>query len=485
MCSGWWGLEGLEVKSVEEGSTAEAADLRTGDTIIEVDGVYLGDLLTNQVPLGWEHNKKAGQKTVLTVMRNGNRQAIAVKADLDGALGFDFDAKNSISIPYFDYVRPDSPAGRAVVQKGDRIHSVNGTDTRGLSANAVLALLQGLLGDHMSIAIERDGNVKTIELTRGIVTDWGRALGFSSQGGGGASAERNPRWNFTNWEVKSLDWHGGIAQAVVDDLATEINNQPGMILNLSGADGNNAESAARIASHFMPEGTLIWIELADESTVRYFMHDGDLIKETITASGKNQETLSKSVPQFTGKLAVIVDGRTAGVAMAIAHSLQANKRGIVVGTGTTMRAALYGVIDVTTPDRHLLLQLPNKFLLSVDGKQFPGVNPDSIALVNVKDSALRALDGSSAWRRPEQPGLLLAALVLGAIVMVMLVGAVRNKGKTSAGDASESPVEISCTAGGEPASAPTQPVEKKPTSRAQAGYRWFCSSFWSADYIPL
>ena len=187
-------MEMGKVTAIQNGSPAEASDLRPGDRIVAVDGEAVGDPL--RLPL--RMSARAGEKSVLTVERDGKRMEKEVTL-VDGVLDETAPATDSaVALPAIGLayavenivaaVEPGSAAAQSGLKPGDEIteakliapdetvqrekHHIKEVqrDTKPLSFEGkrnwpvLFAMMQAYLPDTRLELTLRDGRTATLEL---------------------------------------------------------------------------------------------------------------------------------------------------------------------------------------------------------------------------------------------------------------------------------------------------------------------------------
>ncbi len=85
---------------------------------------------------------------------------------------------------FVDRVAPEGPAASAGVRSGDRIYSIEGTSTAGMSVAEAARRLRGPTGASIALAVGENGRVRDVTITRVAPSDlWNRA-GTARPGGG-------------------------------------------------------------------------------------------------------------------------------------------------------------------------------------------------------------------------------------------------------------------------------------------------------------
>lgn len=153
-----------KIAACRGGSPAFKSGLRTGDTIVEVDGRKIA----RQTELKHQLNHRyAGDKLRVTVVRGSERIEREIELiDKLAPYAFPFlgvlperhvgDAPAGVRVRY---VYPESPAGKTGVKAGDEIKSVAGSAVKD-AADAAQKLTDALPGEKIKFEVVRDG--KTI-----------------------------------------------------------------------------------------------------------------------------------------------------------------------------------------------------------------------------------------------------------------------------------------------------------------------------------
>ncbi len=165
------GLETVKpvVKAVEDNSIAEIAGVKAGDEIISIDGRRTPDW--EAVNLEMVSNI-GGENTVVTV-RNASNSEKEVTFNLT-TWNFDPDIESPLSSLGLTPFRPDptltvgfvgegSAAQEAGLLPGDKITGLNGDELS--SWNALVDVIIDNPGETISLAIERDGQQRTLRAT--------------------------------------------------------------------------------------------------------------------------------------------------------------------------------------------------------------------------------------------------------------------------------------------------------------------------------
>jgi carboxyl-terminal processing protease len=251
----------------------------------------------------------------------------------------------------------NSPAARAGLQSGQVIVAVNGRPLHGLSRDQAVALIKGMPGTDVVLAIEGPHGTRThkvpprnVRITRAIVSEpvvasatdtfHGKKLGVV------ALASFTP------------GAHAEVSQAVQQALKE---GARGIVLDLRGNGGGLVEEAQLIASVFIPHGVIVTTSGRNQP------------RQTLTATGG---AISPTIPAV-----VLVDSNTASAAEIVTAALQDHHRATVVGSHTFGKGVFQeeeklangGALDITVGEYFT----PNGRNLGGGGvRQGAGVQPE-------------------------------------------------------------------------------------------------------------
>lgn len=285
-------------------------------------------------------------------------------------------------------MRNDGPAGKAGLQRGDKIVAINGQalpGTRSSSDNLIPALEQR--GQAIRFAILRGQERLEITVTPVIVsTPWlpeaKNPVGLPS----GTALIRIHE--FTPYKEVGLRFHelvNAAQQAGASTIVVDLRDNPGGV----------ATECTSAPGAFMPE-VVNTLERRHSKTIYRYANG------VVSAGNGQKMTEAYVIPnpaKFTGKVAVLVNAESASCGEVFPAQLQAAKRGLVVGEET------YGILNTATSFFDLadgsLLGLTIAKSLHPNGQYFPErVKPDLEfaedleALANGRDTMLeKALEG--------------------------------------------------------------------------------------------
>jgi C-terminal peptidase prc len=237
-----------------------------------------------------------------------------------------------------------NPAGKAHINKGDRIVAVNGDNVAGKTLEQVVATIRGTIGTKVTLSVSHTdatgkAAVNTVVLTRAeiilhvVKTDYQgsivhiRLTNFESQFG-------------TKEMLEALE---GAAR----------NNASGVILDLRGNPGGLVNQVLQIAQMFVAQGVIL----------KEVKRDGDHMV-TVTNSVTSSEFVISSqsddgspateeryiripvVLPATTPVLVLIDGNSASASEILAGSMQANGRARVIGQPSYGKGVGQVVIDL-------------------------------------------------------------------------------------------------------------------------------------------
>lgn len=198
---------------------------------------------------------------------------------------------------------PGSPAAKAGIKPGDQIVRIDGEDITGSKPESVWQKVKGPTGTHVKLSIRREGVAELLEF------DIVRAkIQIPS-----VESEMKPGNIAYIWIYFFGDTTG---DQVADALNTLMAQNPkGLILDLRGNPGGLVESAVDIASQFLPEKKVVFLEKRS---------DGSETPEYTLPGG-----VATDIP-----MVVLVDAGSASASEIVAGAIQDYHRGQLVGNTT-------------------------------------------------------------------------------------------------------------------------------------------------------
>jgi carboxyl-terminal processing protease len=196
------------------------------------------------------------------------------------------------------------PAARAGLTPGDLITAVGATRLAGHSATFAQGLIRGRPGTQVVLSLIAGGHRRVVKITREhivvpvasdrTVTYHGVKLGYV--------------------QLTTFDQAGAGDQVRGDVEQVLRQGAKGILLDLRENGGGLINEAIKVASIFIPSGTIV--SIAGRNTPR----------QVFTATGG---AIAKNIP-----LVVLVNGQTASASEIVTAALQDYHRGLVVGTHT-------------------------------------------------------------------------------------------------------------------------------------------------------
>jgi carboxyl-terminal processing protease len=259
-----------------------------------------------------------------------------------------------------------SPAARAGLKVGDVIIAVNGHKLERLSAEAATALIRGLPGTGVHLAIQAPAGSSSgaaphnVKLTRAVVSE--PVVESATKTVHGVKLGVVALASF------SPGSHVEVREAVEHELRA---GARGLVFDLRGNGGGLVEEAQLIASIFIPKGVIVTTRGRTQPT------------QVLLATGK---AISPSIP-----MVVLVDSNTASSSEIVTAALQDHHRATVVGTHTFGKGVFQeeqalsngGALDITVGEYFT----PNGRNLGGGGvKQGAGVVPEVAVPKNVVDT---------------------------------------------------------------------------------------------------
>jgi carboxyl-terminal processing protease len=159
------------------------------------------------------------------------------------------------------------------------------------------------------------------------------------------------------------------------DLIAQLDNPAALVVDVRDNEGGLLSEMVAVSALFLEEGSLV---------VQRSGADG-------RASGSTTETR----PVFGGRLGVVVNAGTRGLAEAFVASLQDHQRAVIVGTNTAGQATLPTYYPL---GGDLVLELQDQFLRSPVGRDWSrrGIEPHQFV-----ESPQLSLPGSQGWVPPD------------------------------------------------------------------------------------
>jgi len=224
-------------------------------------------------------------------------QQDAVAGRHDGAIGVTVAFEQGY--PVIAGLLPNSPALRAGIQTDDVILGVDGRDAHGLTPDQIATLIRGVDGSQVRLLLGRGTGQVEVAVTR---------ARFQSP------TVESLRLPGDILYLRVYQFGDGTEREFDDRLETGLTGARGTVLDLRGNGGGLVSAAVAMVSRFVAAGVVFEERGRDGRTDRVPV-DGDH-------------------PAATVALAVLVDGASASASEIVAGSLQAHRRGTLIGTRT-------------------------------------------------------------------------------------------------------------------------------------------------------
>jgi carboxyl-terminal processing protease len=210
----------------------------------------------------------------------------------------------------------DTPADSAGLKANDIIIEIDGMNTKNMGPYEAIKKLRGPAGTSVTISIHREGwdDLKEITLKREMIPIQSVKAEFLSPG-------------FAYTRITNFQSHTtGDFKAGLKELKKK-HNLDGLILDLRNNPGGLLNQAVSIADIFLDEGTIVYTKgRRKEQNNVYAAHD-------------NGE--EKPYP-----LVILVNEGSASASEIVAGAIQANRRGIIVGTRTFGKGSVQTIIPL-------------------------------------------------------------------------------------------------------------------------------------------
>lgn len=262
----------------------------------------------------------------------------------------------------------DTPAFQAGIKSGDRIVTINGQSTKGMSLVEAAQAMRGPKGSKIILGIFREGfeKPKDIAVVRGTVKI--RSVKYTDLDEGYAyvrltSFIENTSRDFKKEMSKHIKKHKGVR---------------GMILDLRRNPGGLLDQAVSMSDFFLDKGIIV-------ST----MDRNKKEKQTIYA--KSEDTMAKF------PLVVLIDEYSASASEILAGALQDNKRALVMGQKSFGKGSVQSVVRLGDGSG-LKLTVARYYTPSGRSIQAEGISPD-VTVENLNPDVIEKAMSKAQVRR--------------------------------------------------------------------------------------
>jgi len=220
----------------------------------------------------------------------------------------------------------DSPAWRAGVMAEDRVVSIEGNETQGLTIDECIELLMGEPGTEVTITVEREGEQLGIDIVRDHIKVQA-VKGFMREDAGEGAWRHLIDQNLGVAYVRLTQFTPGsseeVAAAIEHATGRAQGELGGLILDLRDNPGGLLDEAVDIADLFLESGVIV-------ST------------QGRSAQGRTERATSAgTLPAFP--LVVLVNGASASASEVLSGALRDHDRAVVIGSRTFGKGSVQSV----------------------------------------------------------------------------------------------------------------------------------------------
>ncbi|HEY9865371.1 MAG TPA: carboxyl-terminal processing protease CtpB [Candidatus Obscuribacterales bacterium] len=210
----------------------------------------------------------------------------------------------------------NSPALKAGILPGDRVLSIDGVSTTGMTVEQAANKIRGSVGTNVSLRIGREGEKEfDLTLTRARIELETVTYRVNNEG--------NRKIGYI--QLREFNSHAAEQmQEAIEALTKE--NVQAFVLDLRGNPGGLLRTSIDIARMWMDTGAIV---------------------STVDRNGKSQEIRTNRTAMTKLPVVVLVDGNSASASEILAGALKDNQRGVVMGTQTFGKALVQSVFALS------------------------------------------------------------------------------------------------------------------------------------------
>lgn len=210
----------------------------------------------------------------------------------------------------------NSPAIKAGVLPGDRLLSIDGVSTEGMTVEQAANKIRGAVGTQVQLRISREGQQAfDLTLTRARIELETVTHRLNSEGGR----------NIGYVQLREFNSHAAEQmQEAIEELKKQ--NVEAFVLDLRGNPGGLLRSSIEIARMWMDTGAIV---------------------STVDRNGKSQEIRNNRTAITNLPVVVLVDGNSASASEILAGAMKDNQRAVVMGTQTFGKALVQSVFSLS------------------------------------------------------------------------------------------------------------------------------------------
>ncbi|MGL5133068.1 MAG: S41 family peptidase, partial [Planktothrix sp.] len=210
----------------------------------------------------------------------------------------------------------NSPAIKAGILPGDRVLSIDGVSTTGMTVEQAANKIRGSVGTNVNLRIGREGEKEfDLTLTRARIELETVTYRVNNEG--------NRKIGYI--QLREFNSHAAEQmQEAIEALTKE--NVQAFVLDLRGNPGGLLRTSIDIARMWMDTGAIV---------------------STVDRNGKSQEIRTNRTAMTKLPVVVLVDGNSASASEILAGALKDNQRGVVMGTQTFGKALVQSVFALS------------------------------------------------------------------------------------------------------------------------------------------
>jgi C-terminal processing peptidase-2. Serine peptidase. MEROPS family S41A len=210
----------------------------------------------------------------------------------------------------------NSPAIKAGILSGDKVLSIDGVSTTGMTVEQAANKIRGSVGTNVNLRIGREGQKEfDLTLTRARIELETVTYRVNNEG--------NRKIGYI--QLREFNSHAAEQmQAAIQALTKE--NVQGFVLDLRGNPGGLLRTSIDIARMWMDTGAIV---------------------STVDRDGKTQEIRNNRTAITKLPVVVLVDSNSASASEILAGALKDNQRGVVMGTQTFGKALVQSVFSLS------------------------------------------------------------------------------------------------------------------------------------------
>lgn len=206
----------------------------------------------------------------------------------------------------------NSPAMAAGLRRGDRIVSINGESTEGMTVQEASERIRGDVGTQVKLRIERD-SIGEFEVSLNRMRIEVPAVSYELRQEGGNRVGYIRLSEFSSHSPEQM------AQAIDDLLDDNVN---GFVLDLRGNPGGLLQASIDISRMWIDEGAIV---------------------HTTDRQGRTEDIFANQTALTDLPLAVLVDGNSASSSEILTGALLDNSRAVIIGNQTFGKALVQAV----------------------------------------------------------------------------------------------------------------------------------------------